>query len=79
MINPDYWYDPDNPSKLLAALREVRRLCTGPEQTNRITRKPGSYVRLEAIKKEIDDYAECEFGNREYFWTSTAQGGVMPI
>jgi hypothetical protein len=75
MINPDFWYDHENPSKLLAALWEVRRLCTSAEQTHRITRKPGSYVRVEAIKKAIDDYAECEFGNREYFWNRPHKAG----
>jgi hypothetical protein len=29
---------------------------------------PGSLMLIEAIKKAIDDYAECEMGHREYFW-----------
>jgi len=28
----------------------------------------GSFERIEAIKKAIDDFAECEMGPREFFW-----------
>jgi hypothetical protein len=76
MINPDFWYDHNNPSKLLAALWEVRRLCTSAEQTNRITRKPGSYLRLEAINKAIDEYGRLRVWKPRVFFESAAQGGV---
>jgi hypothetical protein len=33
------------------------------------------YVRLEAIKNAIDDFAEDEFGNREYFWNKPHKAG----
>ena len=36
---------------------------------------PGSLI--EAIKKAIDDYAECEMGHREYFWGRPHKRGVF--
>jgi hypothetical protein len=63
------WYDPETEkSRLLAALDEVRHLCCSAEQTVPYMRRPGSFMRLEAIKKAIDDYAECEMGHRDFFW-----------
>jgi hypothetical protein len=35
---------------------------------------PGSHVLVQAIMSAIDDYAERETGNREYFWGQAAQG-----
>ena len=61
------WYDPEtDPSQSIAALWKVRHLCTRTEQV-RMT-MPGSAAMVRAIMTAIDDYAERETGNREYFW-----------
>jgi hypothetical protein len=59
------WYDPSlNTSELMAELYKVRRMCT-----RQIGGHNGeSFDRVQAIKNAIDDYAELETGNREYFW-----------
>jgi hypothetical protein len=70
------WYDPDtNPSQFLAALWRVRHLCTRAEAILPHTRVRGSVFLVEAIKSAIDDYAEREMGNREYFWDRPRRGG----
>jgi hypothetical protein len=57
------WYDPEtDPSKFMAALWEVRHLCTRAEHVRMTV--PGSYVLVQAIMSAIDDYAERETGNR---------------
>ena len=55
-------------NRLLAALEEAWRLSDQAAETLRVTRRPGSYARLRAIKEAINDYAECEMEHREYFW-----------
>jgi len=66
---PDFWFDPDkNKSLLLAAMSELRFLCTRAEQTVPFTKQPGSKILVSAIMSAIDDYAECETGYREFFW-----------
>lgn len=40
--------------------------CTRAEQVR--AKVPGSHVLVQAIISAIDDYAERETGNREYFW-----------
>jgi hypothetical protein len=63
------WYDPEtNPSQFLAALWRVRHLCTRAQATVPDRRAPGSYALIQAIMTVIDDYAERETGNREFFW-----------
>jgi hypothetical protein len=55
------WYDPDtDQSQFMAALWKARHLCTRAE-----------HVRMTAI----DDYAERETGNREYFWNKPHKAG----
>jgi hypothetical protein len=61
-------YDPNMESRLLAALEHARHLCCDSEETLACARRPGSFALLEAITEAIDNYAECEMGNREYFW-----------
>jgi hypothetical protein len=36
---------------------------------------PGSFVLVQAIMSAIDDYAERETGNREYFWYRPRSAG----
>jgi hypothetical protein len=36
---------------------------------------PGSQVLVQAIMSAIDDYAERETGNREYFWNRPHSAG----
>jgi hypothetical protein len=50
-------------------------MVTSAEATLPCTKKPGSHLLLHAIKNSIDDYAECEFGNREYFWNRPHKAG----
>jgi hypothetical protein len=40
-------------------------------------KKRGSFERIEAIKKAIDDFAECEMGHREFFWSKGHSIGVI--
>jgi hypothetical protein len=53
----------------------VRHLCTRAEAILPHTRVRGSVFLVEAIKSAIDDYAEREMGNREYFWDRPRRGG----
>ena len=70
------WYDPETEkSRLLAALSETRRLCCSAEQTLPHVLRPGSFMLLQAIKDAIDNYAECEMGHREYFWSRPHSAG----
>jgi hypothetical protein len=59
------WYDPKlDTSDFMAELYRVRRMCT-----RQVGRHNGeSFDRVQAIQAAIDDYAELETGNREYFW-----------
>jgi hypothetical protein len=69
MPRPRYpaWYDPAlDTSDFMAALWRVRHLCTRAESARMTV--PGSYLLVQAIMSAIDDYAERETGNREYFW-----------
>ena len=66
MPNP-HRYDPEtDPSPFMEALWRARHLCTRAEQVR--AKVPGSHVLVQAIISAIDDYAERETGNREYFW-----------
>jgi hypothetical protein len=66
MLKPR-WYDPEtDPSQFMAALWRVRHLCTRAEHVGMTV--PGSATLVQAIMTAIDDYAERETGNREYFW-----------
>ena len=69
-----FWYDPEtDPSQFMAALWKVRHLCTRAEHVRVTT--PGSYILVQAIMSAIDDYAERETGNREYFWNKPHKAG----
>jgi hypothetical protein len=69
-----HWYDPEtDPSQFMAALRKVRHLCTRAEHVRMTV--PGSYILVQAIMLAIDDYAERETGNREYFWGKPHKAG----
>jgi hypothetical protein len=73
MPNP-HWYDPEtDPSQFMAALVKVRHLCTRAEHVRMTV--PGSYILIQAIMSAIDDYAERETGNREYFWGKPHKAG----
>jgi len=75
-MSNDPWFDRrTNTSKLLAALWDVRHLCTKAEATLPYTKEPGSRLLLEQIKKTIDEYAACEVDNREYFWGRPHKAG----
>jgi hypothetical protein len=66
MPNP-HWYDPETDSSpFMEALWRARHLCTRAEHVR--AKVPGSFVLVQAIMSAIDDYAERETGNREYFW-----------
>ena len=63
------WYDPNTEeSRLLAALDQRRRLCNNAAEVMPFAGVLGSLMLREAIKVAIDNYAECEMGQREYFW-----------
>jgi hypothetical protein len=65
-----HWYDPEtDPSQFMAALWKVRHLCTRAEHVR------GSHALVQAIMSAIDDYAERETGNREYFWNKPYGAG----
>jgi hypothetical protein len=69
-----FWYDPDtDPSQFMAALWKVRHLCTRAEHVRMTV--PGSHVLVQAIMSAIDDYAERETGNREYFRNKPHKAG----
>ena len=68
------WYDPEtDPSQFMAALWNVRHLCTRAEYVR--MKVPGSHMLVQAIMSAIDDYAERETGNREYFWNKPHKAG----
>ena len=68
------WYDPEtDQSQFMAALWKVRHLCTRLEHVRMTV--PGSHVLVQAIMSAIDDYAERETGNREYFWGKPHKAG----
>jgi hypothetical protein len=72
----DYWLDTrTNTSRLMATRWDARYLINSAKASLPFTKQPGSYLRLEAVKKAIDEYAECEFGNREYFWGRPHKAG----
>jgi hypothetical protein len=56
----------EEPSPFLKALEEARRLAT---------REGWRYQHVQAITSAIDDYAERETGNREYFWGKPHKAG----
>jgi hypothetical protein len=59
------WYDSQlDSSEFMAELWKVRRMCT--REVGAHGRE--SWDRVQAIRTAIDDYAELETGNREYFW-----------
>ena len=69
-----HWYDPDtDASQFMAALWKVRHLCTRAEHVRMTV--PGSHILVQAIMSAIDDYAERETGNREYFWGKPHKAG----
>jgi phage-related protein len=57
----------------MAALWKVRHLCTRAEHVRMTV--PGSHVLVQAIMSAIDDYAERETGDREYFWNKPYGAG----
>jgi hypothetical protein len=57
----------------MAALWKVRHLCTRAEHVRMTV--PGSAILVQAIMSAIDDYAERETGNREYFWNRPHKAG----
>jgi hypothetical protein len=62
------WYDPKTQtSRFLTALAEARHVCNKAEDVLPYVTMPASLMQIEAIKSAIDDYAECEMGNREFF------------
>jgi hypothetical protein len=68
------WYDPETePSQFMAAIWKVRHLCTRAEHVRATVR--GSAVLVQAIMEAIDDFAERETGNREYFWNKPHKAG----
>jgi hypothetical protein len=70
------WYDPEtNPSQWLDALWRVRRLCNRAEAVLPHMRAPGSHGLIQAIQTAIDDYAERETGNRQFFWNRPHKAG----
>jgi hypothetical protein len=70
------WYDPKTEdSLLLAALDAARRYSCRSEEILKCARTPQGYRALEAIKRAIDDYAECEMGHREFFWDKPHSAG----
>lgn len=70
------WYNPETEkSRLLAALSEARRLCCSAEHIVPHTTMPGSFMALQEIKDAIDNYAECQMGDREYFWSRPHSAG----
>jgi hypothetical protein len=59
---PDLWFDPDkNNSRLLAAMSELRHLCTRAEHTVPLTRQAGSRV---FIKDHVGDRRLCRVRDR---------------
>ena len=68
------WYDPETDrSQFMAALWNVRHLCTRSERVRATV--PGSHILVQAIMSAIDDYAERETGNRQYFWNKPHRAG----
>jgi hypothetical protein len=66
MHNP-HRYDPEtDPSQFMEALWRARHLCMRAEHVR--AKVPGNHILVQAIISAIDDYAEHETGNREYFW-----------
>ena len=62
------WYDPAlDPSPFMAALADIRRMCTRAELTRDCTTVCGSQIMIQRIMTAIDDFAEIETGQREYF------------
>jgi hypothetical protein len=57
------WYGPDV-DKSKAVLWKLRQMC--PRQV--VSHNGRSWDLVQAIQTAIDDYAELETGNREYFW-----------
>lgn len=59
------WYDPAvDKSEFRAVLWKLRQMC--PRQVG--SHNGGSWDLVQAIQIAIDDYAELETGNQEYFW-----------
>jgi hypothetical protein len=67
-----HWYDPEtDPSQFMAGLWKF-----GNTRAERVRMTvPGSHVLVQAIMSAIDDYAERETGNREYFWGKPHSAG----
>lgn len=62
-------YDPAiDKSPFMAALDDVRRMCTRAELTRECASAPRSYMMIDHIRRAIDDFAKTETGSREYFW-----------
>jgi hypothetical protein len=73
---PPWYYDPSTQtSPLLAAIAELRLVCTKARYTVPYMKEWGSFQRIEAIKTAIDDFAECEMGHREFFWNKPHKAG----
>jgi hypothetical protein len=68
------WNDPEN-SPLVDAMATLRHACTRSAETAPHTKRPGSFAAIEAIRSAIDDWAERETGNREFFWGKPHKAG----
>ena len=73
---PPWWFDPATATTpFLTALAEVRHLSTRANYTMPVAKERGSVALIEAIRNAIDDYAECEFGHRQFFWEKPHSAG----
>lgn len=72
---PPWYNEKIDPSRLLAAMDELRHLCTNANEVMPHARRPGSLMHIDAIKKAIDDWAESETGHREFFWGKPHSAG----
>ena len=73
---PPWYYDPQTqPSPLLAAMAELRLVCTRAQYTVPYMKERGSSQAIEAVAKAIDDFAENEMGHREFFWNKPHSAG----
>jgi hypothetical protein len=76
MSKPPLWFDHEhNQSQWLAALDRARRLSTRGAEIGPHAKALGSLMLIERIREAIDDYAERETGNREFFWGTPRNTG----
>ena len=71
-----WYYDAETEtSPLLAAMAELRLVCTRAQYAVPYMTRNGSFQTIEAIKTAIDDFAENEIGHREFFWHKPHSAG----